>query len=53
MYYAFRTLHVGRFFIVLSKTANAFWRVYRYAPEGSMSIGELVIKKIRSIKHED
>lgn len=47
-----RDVERGRFFIVISKTANAFWRVYRYAPEGSMSIGELVIKKIRSIKRE-
>lgn len=42
----------NRFFIVISKTANAFWRVYRLAPEGSLSIGKWVIKKIRAIKHD-
>ncbi|MEM7437910.1 MAG: SDR family oxidoreductase [Myxococcota bacterium] len=45
-----RNVERGRFFIVISKTANAFWRVYRYAPEGSLSVGRLVMKKIRSIK---
>ncbi|MEM9728002.1 MAG: SDR family oxidoreductase [Myxococcota bacterium] len=48
-----RDVERGRFFIVISRTANAFWRVYRYAPEGSMSIGELVVKKIRSIKRTE
>lgn len=42
----------GRFFIVISKTANAFWRVYRFAPEGSLTLGKFVIKKIRAIKHD-
>lgn len=47
-----RDVERGRFFIVISKTANAFWRVYRVAPEGSMSVGELVMKKVRSIKRD-
>lgn len=42
----------GRFFIVISKTANAFWRTYRVAPESSLAIGKLVINKIRSIKRD-
>ena len=42
----------NRFFIVISKTANAFWRTYRLAPEGSLSLGKLVIKRIRAIKRD-
>ncbi|MEM7137608.1 MAG: SDR family oxidoreductase [Myxococcota bacterium] len=47
-----RDVERGRFFIVISKTANAFWRVYRYAPEGSLSVGRMVMEKIRSIKRD-
>ncbi len=47
-----RDVERGRFFIVLSATTNAFWRVYRAAPEASMTIGELVMKRIRSFKRE-
>jgi len=47
-----RGVERDRFFIVISKTANAFWRVYRFAPEGSLSLGKLVMKRIRAIKRD-
>jgi len=41
-----------RFFIVLSVTSHAFWRVYRLAPERSLALGELVMRRIRAIKQK-
>ncbi|MDH3199357.1 MAG: SDR family oxidoreductase [Myxococcales bacterium] len=47
-----RGVERGRFFIVISKTANAFWRAYRLAPEGSLLLGQLAMKRIRAIKRD-
>jgi NAD(P)-dependent dehydrogenase (short-subunit alcohol dehydrogenase family) len=48
-----RGVQHNRFFIVMSKTAHAFWRVYRLAPEGTLSLGNLMMRRIRAIKRED
>lgn len=47
-----RGIERGRFFIVFSKTANLFWRAYRLAPEGSLSLGQLAMKRLRAIKRD-
>lgn len=47
-----RGVERGRFFILISKTTRAFWWSYRVAPEGSLAVGKLIMKKIRSIKRE-
>ena len=47
-----RGIERGRFFIVISKTANLFWRAYRLAPESSLSLGQLAMKRIRAIKRD-
>ena len=38
----------GRFFIVLTKTANVMWRGYRWAPEQWLSLARLAMGRIRA-----
>lgn len=40
----------NRFYIVVSATANAFWRVHRYAPAASLRLGQHAIRRLRGMK---
>jgi len=43
----------NRFYIVLSTTVNALWRLHRYAPGASLRIGELAVRSFRRERLED
>jgi NAD(P)-dependent dehydrogenase (short-subunit alcohol dehydrogenase family) len=40
----------NRFFIVISATAQALWRVHRYAPAASIWLGKLGVSRFRGIR---
>lgn len=40
----------NRFFIVVSATAHAFWRIHRLAPAASLRLGEQAIQRLRGMK---
>jgi NAD(P)-dependent dehydrogenase (short-subunit alcohol dehydrogenase family) len=40
----------NRFFIVVSATAHAFWRIHRFAPAASLRLGQHAIRRLRGMK---
>lgn len=40
------------FFIVITATAHAIWRIHRYAPKTSIRLGKLAIEKLRTMRIE-
>ncbi len=40
----------NRFFIVISATAQALWRVHRYAPAASIWLGKIGVNRFRAIR---
>lgn len=47
-----RGVERGDFFIVLTATAHAIWRIHRYAPNASIRLGRLAIEKLRTMRIE-
>jgi NAD(P)-dependent dehydrogenase (short-subunit alcohol dehydrogenase family) len=47
-----RGVERGDFFIVVTATAHAIWRVHRYAPNASIRLGRLAIEKLRAMRLE-
>ncbi len=45
-----RGVQRGEHFIVVTATANAIWRIHRYAPNASIRLGRLAIEKFRSMR---
>jgi NAD(P)-dependent dehydrogenase (short-subunit alcohol dehydrogenase family) len=43
----------NQFFIVLTVTTHALWRLHRYAPAASMRLGKIAIGKFRDFRRED
>jgi NADP-dependent 3-hydroxy acid dehydrogenase YdfG len=48
-----RGIDRNRFFIVLTVTTHALWRLHRYAPAASMRLGKIAIGKFRDFRRED
>lgn len=47
-----RGVERGDFFIVVTATAHAIWRIHRYAPNASIRLGRLAIEKLRAMRLE-
>jgi NAD(P)-dependent dehydrogenase (short-subunit alcohol dehydrogenase family) len=47
-----RGVERGDFFIVVTATAHAIWRIHRYAPNTSIRLGRLAIDKLRTMRLE-
>jgi NAD(P)-dependent dehydrogenase (short-subunit alcohol dehydrogenase family) len=45
-----RAVDRNRFFIILSATAQALWRVQRYAPAASIWLGKLGVRRFRGVR---
>jgi short-subunit dehydrogenase len=43
----------NHFLIIMTVTAHALWRFHRYAPNTSIRLGKIAIKKFRSVRRED
>jgi NAD(P)-dependent dehydrogenase (short-subunit alcohol dehydrogenase family) len=48
-----RGIDRNQFFVVLSVTTHALWRLHRYAPAASMLVGKVAIGKFRGFRRED
>ena len=48
-----RGIDRNQFFIVLTLTTHALWRLHRYAPDASMGVGKIAIGKFRKFRRED
>ena len=48
-----RGIDRNEFFIVLTVTTHALWRLHRYAPAASMRVGKIAIGKFRDFSRED
>jgi NADP-dependent 3-hydroxy acid dehydrogenase YdfG len=48
-----RGIDRNRFFVVLTATTHALWRLHRYAPAVSMRVGKIAIGKFRGFRRED
>jgi NAD(P)-dependent dehydrogenase (short-subunit alcohol dehydrogenase family) len=47
-----RGVERGDFFVVVTATAHAIWRIHRYAPNASIRLGRLAIEKFRGMRLE-
>jgi NAD(P)-dependent dehydrogenase (short-subunit alcohol dehydrogenase family) len=47
-----RGVERGDFFIVVTVTAHAIWRIHRYAPNASIRLGRIAIEKLRAMRLE-
>jgi NAD(P)-dependent dehydrogenase (short-subunit alcohol dehydrogenase family) len=47
-----RGVERGDFFIVVTATAHAIWRIHRYAPNASIRLGRIAIEKLRAMRLE-
>jgi NAD(P)-dependent dehydrogenase (short-subunit alcohol dehydrogenase family) len=48
-----RGIDRNEFFIVLTLTTHALWRLHRYAPDASMRVSKIAIGKFREFRRED
>jgi NADP-dependent 3-hydroxy acid dehydrogenase YdfG len=48
-----RGIDRNQFFVVLTVTTHALWRLHRYAPAASMLVGKIAIGKFRGFRRED
>jgi len=48
-----RGVERGDFFIVVTATAHAIWRIHRVAPDASIRLGRLAIEKFRSMREPE
>jgi len=48
-----RGIDRNEFFIVLTLTTHALWRLHRYAPDASMRVSKIAIRKFREFRRED
>lgn len=48
-----RGIERNRFYIVLSATVNALWRLHRYAPSTSLRVGRVAVRLFRGERVED
>jgi NAD(P)-dependent dehydrogenase (short-subunit alcohol dehydrogenase family) len=48
-----RGIDRNQFFVVLTVTTHALWRLHRYVPAASMLVGKIAIGKFRGFRRED
>ena len=48
-----RGVERNRFFIVITATAHALWRLHRYAPRASLRLGQFAVRQFRGHRVED
>jgi NAD(P)-dependent dehydrogenase (short-subunit alcohol dehydrogenase family) len=48
-----RGIDRNQFLILVTATAHALWRIHRYAPDASLRLGRVAIRRFRALRRED
>jgi hypothetical protein len=48
-----RGIDRNQFLILVTATAHALWRIHRYAPDASLQLGRVAIRRFRAVRRED